>query len=196
MLYVFASKTGGSVYQRRYVAAKFVLEKDPAGRFRFRLVSQGRVLASSESYTTKRAAQNAIASVKAGAGGATVDDTTQPAAPERSTGRKTAAAKKSTGVKSARNAGQSRPDIRSAQLVRNNSQCVLSASLRCEFATQPVPARRVRRYPDGWVFAGADSSVAGREAEIDECDPIMAGGDRKGMWRRYPDHVIRRQFRS
>jgi uncharacterized protein YegP (UPF0339 family) len=77
------------------VAAKFVLEKDPAGRFRFRLVSQGRVLASSESYTTKRAAQNAIASVKAGAGSATVDDTTQPAAPERTAGRKAPTAKKS-----------------------------------------------------------------------------------------------------
>jgi hypothetical protein len=60
------------------VAAKFVLEKDPAGRFRFRLVSQGRVLASSESYTTKRAAQNAIVSVKAGAVDAPVEDTTQP----------------------------------------------------------------------------------------------------------------------
>ena len=54
------------------MATKFVLEKDSAGRFRFRLLSQGRVLASSESYTTKRAAQNAIASVKSGAGGAVV----------------------------------------------------------------------------------------------------------------------------
>jgi len=69
------------------VAAKFVLEKDPAGRFQFRLVSQGRVLASSESYTTKRAAQNAIASVKSGAASATVEDTTQPEAPERAPGR-------------------------------------------------------------------------------------------------------------
>jgi uncharacterized protein YegP (UPF0339 family) len=69
------------------VAAKFVLEKDPAGRFLFRLVSQGRVLASSESYTTKRAAQNAIASVKSGAASATVDDSTQSDRPERAPGR-------------------------------------------------------------------------------------------------------------
>lgn len=69
------------------MAAKFVLEKDPAGRFQFRLVSQGRVLASSESYTTKRAAQNAIASVKSGAASATVDDTTQPETAERAPGR-------------------------------------------------------------------------------------------------------------
>jgi len=62
------------------VAAKFVLEKDAAGRFRFRLMSQGRVLASSESYTTKRAAQNAIESIKTTAPGAQVDDGTQPAA--------------------------------------------------------------------------------------------------------------------
>jgi hypothetical protein len=84
------------------VAAKFVLEKDPAGRFRFRLVSQGRVLASSESYTTKRAAQNAIASVKSGAASATVDDATQPATSERAPGRPAKAAKKRpAGVKKA-----------------------------------------------------------------------------------------------
>jgi hypothetical protein len=84
------------------VAAKFVLEKDPAGRFRFRLVSQGRVLATSESYTTKRAAQNAIASVKSGAASATVDDATQPATSERAPGRPAKAAKKRpAGVKKA-----------------------------------------------------------------------------------------------
>jgi uncharacterized protein YegP (UPF0339 family) len=84
------------------VAAKFVLEKDPAGRFRFRLVSQGRVLASSESYTTKRAAQNAIASVKSGAASATVDDATQPETSERAPGRPAKAAKKRpAGVKKA-----------------------------------------------------------------------------------------------
>jgi uncharacterized protein YegP (UPF0339 family) len=75
------------------VATKFVLEKDSAGRFRFRLLSQGRVLASSESYTTKRAAQNAITSVKSGASGAVVDDTTAPAAPEKAPGRPAKAAK-------------------------------------------------------------------------------------------------------
>jgi DNA-binding protein HU-beta len=62
------------------VAAKFVLEKDAAGRFRFRLMSQGRVLANSESYTTKRAAQNAIASIRTTAPGAQIDDGTQAAA--------------------------------------------------------------------------------------------------------------------
>jgi uncharacterized protein len=84
---MYCFETVRSSYQRRYVAAKFVLEKDPAGRFQFRLVSQGRVLASSESYTTKRAAQNAIASVKSGAASATVDDTTQPDNAERAPGR-------------------------------------------------------------------------------------------------------------
>jgi uncharacterized protein YegP (UPF0339 family) len=79
--------------KRRSVATKFVLEKDGAGRFRFRLLSQGRVLASSESYTTKRAAQNAIASVKTGASGAVIDDTTAPAAPEKAPGRPAKVAK-------------------------------------------------------------------------------------------------------
>ena len=72
------------------MAAKFVLEKDPSGRFRFRLVSQGRVLASSESYTTKRAAQNAIASVKSGAASAPVEDTTQPETPDSAAKRRPA----------------------------------------------------------------------------------------------------------
>jgi uncharacterized protein len=81
--------------QRSDVATKFVLEKDAAGRFRFRLLSQGRVLASSESYTTKRAAQNAIASVKSGASGAVIDDTTAPQVPDKAPGRPAKAAKKS-----------------------------------------------------------------------------------------------------
>ena len=75
------------------MATKFVLEKDSAGRFRFRLLSQGRVLASSESYTTKRAAQNAIASVKSGASGAAIDDTTAPQATEKAPGRPAKVAK-------------------------------------------------------------------------------------------------------
>ena len=62
------------------MAAKFVLEKDAASRFRFRLMSQGRILASSESYTTKRAAQNAIASIRTTAPGAQIDDATQSVA--------------------------------------------------------------------------------------------------------------------
>jgi uncharacterized protein YegP (UPF0339 family) len=76
------------------VAAKFVFEKDPAGRFRFRLVSQGRVLASSESYTTKRAAQNAIASVKAGAVDAPVEDTTLAGTPDGASRRPAKSVKK------------------------------------------------------------------------------------------------------
>jgi uncharacterized protein len=87
------------------VAAKFVLEKVTGGRFRFRLMSQGRILASSESYTTKRAAQNAIASIKTTAPGAQIDDATQTDAgkgravksrairPAKGAGRATKAAK-------------------------------------------------------------------------------------------------------
>jgi uncharacterized protein YegP (UPF0339 family) len=76
------------------VAAKFVLEKDAAGRFRFRLMSQGRVLASSESYTTKRAAQNAIESIRTTAPAAQVDDGTQPAAGKVRVAKSTNVAKK------------------------------------------------------------------------------------------------------
>jgi uncharacterized protein YegP (UPF0339 family) len=59
------------------VAAKFVLEKGTGGSFRFRLMSQGRVLATSETYSTKRAAQNAIASIQSGVSAATVEDATE-----------------------------------------------------------------------------------------------------------------------
>jgi uncharacterized protein YegP (UPF0339 family) len=71
------------------VAAKFVLEKGTGGSFRFRLMSRGRVLATSETYSTKRAAQNAIASVQSGVSGATVEDATETR-PSRAASRKAA----------------------------------------------------------------------------------------------------------
>jgi uncharacterized protein YegP (UPF0339 family) len=94
------------------VAAKFVFEKDPAGRFRFRLVSQGRVLASSESYTTKRAAQNAIASVKVGAADAPVEDTTLAGTPDGAARRRARSVKKteSAGKAVKRKAAATAPD--------------------------------------------------------------------------------------
>ncbi|MER7245964.1 YegP family protein [Kribbella sp. NPDC000426] len=60
------------------MAGKFELYKDKSGEFRFRLkAGNGEVIAtSSESYTTKAAAQNGIDSVKRNAGDANVDDQT------------------------------------------------------------------------------------------------------------------------
>ncbi|RZU13826.1 hypothetical protein EV645_4680 [Kribbella rubisoli] len=60
------------------MAGKFELYKDKSGEFRFRLkAGNGEIIAtSSESYTTKAAAQNGIDSVKRNAGDANVDDQT------------------------------------------------------------------------------------------------------------------------
>ncbi|WP_112241241.1 YegP family protein [Kribbella monticola] len=59
------------------MAAKFELYEDKSGGFRFRLkAGNGEVIAVSESYKTKAAAQNGIESVKKNAGDASVDDQT------------------------------------------------------------------------------------------------------------------------
>jgi len=114
------------------VATKFVLEKDSAGRFRFRLLSQGRVLASSESYTTKRAAQNAIASVKTGAGAAVIDDTTAPPVPEKASGRP---------AKVAKVAEKSAKAVRAVKAVKKRA----SAASKAAAAPAPAPAKRAPR---------------------------------------------------
>jgi DNA-binding protein HU-beta len=80
------------------VAAKFVLEKVAGSGFRFRLMSQGRVLASSESYTTKRAAQNAIASIRTTAPSAQIDDATQSDSTKGRAVKSTTVAKKPASV--------------------------------------------------------------------------------------------------
>jgi uncharacterized protein len=57
--------------------AKFVLTRNAAGRFRFDLrSSNGRVLASGETYKTKAAALNGIKSIRKGAADASFDDQT------------------------------------------------------------------------------------------------------------------------
>ncbi|MEU0092701.1 YegP family protein [Kribbella sp. NPDC006257] len=59
------------------MAGKFELYEDKSGGFRFRLkAGNGEIIASSESYKTKAAAENGIESVKKNAGDATVDDQT------------------------------------------------------------------------------------------------------------------------
>ena len=59
------------------MAGTFELYKDRKGQFRFRLkASNGQIIASGESYTTKRAAMNGINSIKKNAADAPVDDQT------------------------------------------------------------------------------------------------------------------------
>jgi uncharacterized protein YegP (UPF0339 family) len=62
---------------RRKVDAKFEINKDLAGEFRFKLVAiNGETIAVSEGYTTKESAMNGIASVRQNAALAVIDDTT------------------------------------------------------------------------------------------------------------------------
>ncbi|THG35339.1 DUF1508 domain-containing protein [Glaciibacter flavus] len=59
------------------MAAKFEIYKDASGGFRWRLkAANGEPIASSESYTTKSAAQGGVASVQKNAAGADVVDLT------------------------------------------------------------------------------------------------------------------------
>ena len=56
---------------------KFVITKDKAGEFRFKLVaSNGQTVAISEGYKAKASAMSTIESIKAKAGDATIDDQT------------------------------------------------------------------------------------------------------------------------
>jgi DNA-binding protein HU-beta len=62
------------------MAAKFEVRSPKAGEFRWVLVSQGRTLATSESYSRKVSAEKAIESLRKAAGTATVADLTLAAA--------------------------------------------------------------------------------------------------------------------
>jgi uncharacterized protein YegP (UPF0339 family) len=59
------------------MTGKFVLKKNMLGKFQFNLVaSNGQVIATSETYNSKAAAENGIRSVKDNAPSAPVDDQT------------------------------------------------------------------------------------------------------------------------
>jgi uncharacterized protein YegP (UPF0339 family) len=84
------------------VPAKFVLFKNKAGKFQFRLLAtNGQVIAASQAYATKVAANNGIASVQKNAAGAPTVDQTVAAAPAKKAPAKKAPAKKTAPVKRA-----------------------------------------------------------------------------------------------
>ncbi|HWW48296.1 MAG TPA: YegP family protein [Xanthobacteraceae bacterium] len=62
------------------MAYKFEIYKDKAGEYRFRFkASNGETMFGSEGYKQKKSAEDAIASIKSHAPGATIDDQTKPA---------------------------------------------------------------------------------------------------------------------
>ncbi|MDT2006542.1 YegP family protein (plasmid) [Rhodococcus opacus] len=59
------------------MTAKFELFKDAGGKFRFHLkAANGEIIAASQGYTSKAAAQNGIASIKDNAASAPTEDLT------------------------------------------------------------------------------------------------------------------------
>ena len=136
------------------MAAKFVIDKDASGQFRFRLTSQGRVLATSESYSTKRAARNAIASLQAGAVSAAIEDTTETRSSGRTAAKSNAVAKRiDTVVKARRRRAPSTPaalvaptEPQSAKRGRRASTAKSGAASTTAAPTAPAaPAARVRK---------------------------------------------------
>ncbi len=81
---------------------KFVLDKGRTGKFRFNLLStNGRIIATSESYETKAAALKGIASVQKMAADARLIDNTVAAAAAPKKAAKTAAAPQTAAAKKA-----------------------------------------------------------------------------------------------
>jgi uncharacterized protein YegP (UPF0339 family) len=67
--------------RRWFVAGKFELYKDKAGKFRFHLkAGNGQVIAVGEAYETRASALNGIESIRKNAPEATLDDQTHAAA--------------------------------------------------------------------------------------------------------------------
>ena len=84
---------------------KFVIKKGTTGKFRFSLQSSnGEIIATSETYNTKAAAQKGIASVKRFAADAAVEDATaaKKAAPTARTAKKRGTAKKAAARRTTR----------------------------------------------------------------------------------------------
>ena len=75
------------------MAAKFEIRSPKAGQFRWVLTSQGRTLATGETYSRRVSAQKAIDSLQAAAATATIDDTTIKAPAGKPVGAKPAAKK-------------------------------------------------------------------------------------------------------
>jgi len=78
------------------VAAKFEISSAKAGQFNWVLKSQGRTLATGESYSRKASAEKAIESLRKAVAGAAVSDLTVKAAPAKAAAAKPARAAKAT----------------------------------------------------------------------------------------------------
>ena len=94
---------------------RFVLDKGRTGKFRFNLLStNGRVVATSEAYETKRAALAGVASVQKLAAGARLDDRTEAAPAKKAPAKKAAAKAAATKAPAAKRATAKRTTKKAA----------------------------------------------------------------------------------
>ena len=89
------------------MAAKFEIRTPKAGEFNWVLLSQGRTLATGETYTRKVSCVNAVESVRKAAPTAAVDDTTvKPAAAKAKTAKTAKTAGRKVAAKAAAKTGR------------------------------------------------------------------------------------------
>ena|SRR5438105_4717497 len=125
------------------MAAKFEIRSPKAGEFRWVLVSQGRTLATGESYTRKVSAVNAIESLRKAAATATVADLTLP--PAKTTPGKAARAAGRAVGKAVVKAG--RTVAKAEKTAAKAPAAAKSSAKRAAKAVKPAPAAKKSAAP-------------------------------------------------
>jgi uncharacterized protein YegP (UPF0339 family) len=97
------------------MAAKFEIRSPKAGQFRWVLTSQGRTLATGETYSRRVSAEKAIGSLQAATATATIDDTTIKAPTGKSVAAKAAR-------DSGRSAGKTTPKKKAKRATKTAAQ--------------------------------------------------------------------------
>jgi uncharacterized protein YegP (UPF0339 family) len=139
-------------FKEALVPAKFVLSKVRGGKFKFDLLAtNGKVIASSASYDTKRAAAAGIRSVQKNGSTAVVDDQTAPAAkaaPAKTAAKKTAAsrtAKRTSTRTTAKKATARKATASKATTAKKATPAAKKATARTSVARKTTARKRVIR---------------------------------------------------
>lgn len=128
--------------------AKFVLSKGRGGKFKFELLaSNGKVIATSGSYDSKRAAAAGIRSVQKNGTTAVVDDQTEPAAkaPAKRTAASKTAAKQTTSRATKQTTARKSTAAQPTTTAGEATLVTEGASARTSVARKTVARKRVTR---------------------------------------------------
>jgi len=138
-----------SEVEGKSVAAKFEIRQPKAGQFNWVLISQGRTLATGESYGRKVSAQNAIESLRKAAATATVVDLTlapaktAPGKAARATGRAVGKAVVTAGTAVAKAEQAATKTPRAAKsTAKRAARTVEKATKKAVDAVKPAPAKK------------------------------------------------------